>query len=92
VSLGNLIIVSAHNESSGVILGAVWWVTGPVLAYVDHVCGLAVLNRKLELLLLILIHRRRIHRVISESQWLRLSELRSRVCIKAISNYSTLLA
>ena len=93
MSLDELIIVSAHDESACVVLGAVGRVTGPVLAYVDHVCSLTILNRKLELLLLlILIHRRRVHRVIAEGEGLRLGQLGGRAGVEAVAYESTLLA
>ena len=93
MSLEELIIVSAHDESACVVLGAVGRIAGPVLAYVDHVCSLTILNRKLELLLLlILIHWCRVHRVIAEGEGLRLGQLGGRAGVETVAYESTLLA
>ena len=63
-----------------------------VLVNVDGIRSLAILNRKLELLLLLdLIHRGAIHRVIAEGQGLGLGQLRW-ARVEAVSQLSTFLA
>ena len=95
-SLDKLVIISTHDESPGVVLcalGRVHAAAVAVLVNVDDISSLAILNRKLELLLLLLdlIHWAAIHRVISEGQGLGLGQLRW-ARVEAISQLSAFLA
>ena len=94
-SLDKLVVISAHDESPGVVLGALGRVHAAsvaVLVNVDDIGSLTILNRKLELLLLLhLIHRRAIHRVITEGERLGLGQL-GWARVEAVSQLSTFLA
>ena len=93
-SLNKLVIIGAHDESAGVVLGALGGVrrSSPVLAdvYPSSSCVRcrAVLNRKLQL---VLVHRRRIHRVITEGEGLGLGKL-GWAGVEAVTQLSTFLA
>ncbi len=66
MSLDKFVIISAHYQSSGIVLCAIWrWnvhidtaATSSILVYVNDIGSGAILNRKLDLLLrVVLVHR-----------------------------------
>lgn len=67
MSLDKFVVISAHDQPSGIVLCAIWrWdvhidtaaASSSILVYVNDIGSGAILNRKLDLLLrVVLVHR-----------------------------------